>query len=147
MIPILIEVSILTSISLMNEPSIVFYTKLVTCLLLFAMGLQNALVTKISNSVVRTTHLTGLFTDLGIEISQLFFYKELEQKRKLIESIKLRFIIISFFFLGCVIGGYLYLYLKMRVLLIASSCLLIGLFYDYAKLRLVYLKRKYIDPH
>ena len=31
--------------------------------LLFAMGLQNAFVTKISNSVVRTTHLTGLFTD------------------------------------------------------------------------------------
>lgn len=40
--------------------------------LLFAMGLQNALVTKISNATVRTTHLTGLFTDLGIELSQLF---------------------------------------------------------------------------
>ena len=39
---------------------------------MFAMGLQNALVTKISNATVRTTHLTGLFTDLGIELSQLF---------------------------------------------------------------------------
>ncbi|MBX5482970.1 MAG: DUF1275 domain-containing protein [Myxococcaceae bacterium] len=34
----------------------------------FAMGLQNALVTQISGAVVRTTHLTGVVTDLGIEI-------------------------------------------------------------------------------
>jgi hypothetical protein len=31
---------------------------------------------------VRTTHLTGLFTDLGIELSQLFFYKKADDKRK-----------------------------------------------------------------
>ena len=39
--------------------------------LLFAMGLQNALVSVISGSVVRTTHLTGTFTDLGIDLAQL----------------------------------------------------------------------------
>jgi uncharacterized membrane protein YoaK (UPF0700 family) len=33
----------------------------------FAMGLQNATITKISGSVVRTTHLTGVITDLGLE--------------------------------------------------------------------------------
>jgi uncharacterized membrane protein YoaK (UPF0700 family) len=44
--------------------------------MLFSMGVQNSMVTQISNSIVRTTHLTGLFTDLGIELSQLFFYKK-----------------------------------------------------------------------
>ncbi|WP_374990541.1 DUF1275 family protein [Chryseobacterium sp. CFS15] len=48
--------------------------------LLFAMGLQNALVIRVSQSVVRTTHLTGLFTDLVIELS-LFFFKN-KKKRK-----------------------------------------------------------------
>jgi uncharacterized membrane protein YoaK (UPF0700 family)/anti-anti-sigma regulatory factor len=33
----------------------------------FAMGLQNATVTEISGAVVRTTHLTGVVTDLGLE--------------------------------------------------------------------------------
>jgi uncharacterized membrane protein YoaK (UPF0700 family)/anti-anti-sigma regulatory factor len=33
----------------------------------FAMGLQNATITKVSGSVVRTTHLTGIVTDLGLE--------------------------------------------------------------------------------
>jgi uncharacterized membrane protein YoaK (UPF0700 family) len=39
--------------------------------LLFAMGMQNALVSTISGNVVRTTHLTGMFTDLGIELYAL----------------------------------------------------------------------------
>src|SRR5439155_20750660 len=32
-----------------------------------AMGVQNSLVTRLSGAVVRTTHLTGVFTDIGIE--------------------------------------------------------------------------------
>lgn len=36
-------------------------------LLCIAMGLQNSLVTRLSGAVVRTTHLTGIVTDLGIE--------------------------------------------------------------------------------
>ncbi len=33
-----------------------------------AMGLQNATITRISGGVVRTTHVTGVLTDLGLEI-------------------------------------------------------------------------------
>jgi uncharacterized membrane protein YoaK (UPF0700 family) len=36
-------------------------------LLATAMGMQNSLVTRLSGAVVRTTHLTGVVTDLGIE--------------------------------------------------------------------------------
>jgi uncharacterized membrane protein YoaK (UPF0700 family) len=38
-------------------------------LLCFAMGMQNSMVTRLSGSVVRTTHLTGVVTDLGIEVA------------------------------------------------------------------------------
>lgn len=43
-------------------------------LLCFMMGLQNAVITKISGSVVRTTHLTGVITDLGIELGKLIYW-------------------------------------------------------------------------
>ncbi len=43
-----------------------------TALLCAAMGLQNALVTRLSGAVVRTTHLTGVVTDLGIEAARWF---------------------------------------------------------------------------
>ena len=36
----------------------------------FTMGLQNAAVTKISEARVRTTHVTGMVTDIGIELAR-----------------------------------------------------------------------------
>lgn len=39
-----------------------------------AMGLQNATITRISSGVVRTTHVTGVLTDLGIETALAFFW-------------------------------------------------------------------------
>jgi uncharacterized membrane protein YoaK (UPF0700 family) len=43
-------------------------------LLCVAMGMQNSLVTRLSGAVVRTTHLTGVITDLGIETARWFRY-------------------------------------------------------------------------
>src|SRR4029079_10517504 len=53
-IPVVIEIAILTVIGLSNAQSIIQNPNKVACFLLFAMGLQNALVTSLSNSVVRT---------------------------------------------------------------------------------------------
>jgi uncharacterized membrane protein YoaK (UPF0700 family) len=41
-------------------------------LLCAAMGMQNSLVTRLSGAVVRTTHLTGVVTDLGIEAARWY---------------------------------------------------------------------------
>ncbi len=46
----------------------------VTGIAAFAMGLQNATITRISGAVVRTTHLTGVVTDLGLELVQLWHW-------------------------------------------------------------------------
>ncbi|WP_254160616.1 YoaK family protein [Chryseosolibacter histidini] len=112
------------------------------CMLLFSMGLQNALVTKVSNATVRTTHLTGLFTDLGIEISQLFFYKDNAERHKLSKSVYLRLAIILFFFLGCVLGGFLYKQVAFKSLLFAAAALLIALLYDNLRYGFHYYRRK-----
>src|SRR5690606_12016150 len=118
--PVAIEIAILVIIGSLSADAVRQNPHTIACGLLFAMGLQNALVTNLSNSVVRTTHLTGLFTDLGIELSQLFFYQQRRQQEKLSESIKLRFTIIFFFFLGCAAGGTGYFFLKNQVLLLSA---------------------------
>lgn len=130
-IPILFEVCILLLISIQSFDWISDSPNAIACGLLFAMGLQNALVTAISNSVVRTTHLTGLFTDLGIELSQLFFFKSKEQRQALYSSIKLRLTIISSFFTGGILAGIVYSYLQMQTLLIGAAVLIFGLSIDY----------------
>ncbi len=47
---------------------------LAVIVLCLTMGLQNALITKISRAEIRTTHVTGLTTDLGIELGKLFYW-------------------------------------------------------------------------
>lgn len=49
--------------------SLAFY--LVTGVGSLAMGLQNATITRISGAAVRTTHLTGVVTDVGLELAAL----------------------------------------------------------------------------
>lgn len=130
-LPALIESAILLSIPLFGDLLVQDHPDVLAFLLLFAMGLQNSLVTTISNAAVRTTHLTGLFTDLGIELSQLFFYKEHDQRSKLFSSIRLRLTIICFFFVGGIIGGIFYSSIQLNVLLIAAGTLMLGIVLDY----------------
>jgi uncharacterized membrane protein YoaK (UPF0700 family) len=141
-IPVMIECIILLSVAIFGAYLIQTHPNLIAYALLFAMGLQNSLVTSISNAIVRTTHLTGLFTDLGIELSQLFFYKLPEQKQKLRSSIKLRLTIIGFFFTGGVIGGVFYAGIGLHVLIIAGLLLVMGLIYDDIKIRVRWQVRK-----
>ena len=135
--PVALEIFILLVIGIAGNFVYQHYPNWIALSLLFAMGLQNSLVTKISNTVVRTTHLTGLFTDLGIEISQLFFYKTKEQQQKLSLSIGLKFRIIIFFFLGGVTLGLAYAKFELYALIFPAFLLIFGLISDYLKFRIL----------
>ena len=90
---------------------------LTAVLLCFVMGLQNALITKISNAEIRTTHVTGLVTDLGIELGKLIYWNRDKTTSHVTEvgpnSEKLRVhaSLIAMFFLGGILGaaGFKYL--------------------------------------
>jgi len=97
--------------------------------LLFAMGLQNSLVSIVSGSVVRTTHLTGTFTDLGIELGQVF-QNTTEDKKALKSRIKLRSAIIFFFMCGALGGAYLFRLLSFYAFFIPLSILAFTLLAD-----------------
>ncbi|WP_371132393.1 YoaK family protein [Pseudomonas sp.] len=51
-----------------------FFVPLTVMLLCFIMGLQNALITKLSHAEIRTTHITGIVTDIGIELGKLLYW-------------------------------------------------------------------------
>ena len=120
-LPLVIEILLLGSVALWGREShfSIVNGQFLAYILLFAMGLQNALVTKVSQSVVRTTHLTGLFTDLGIELSQLFLRRAQPANKKLYRGIYLKLAIISCFFIGCLLGGILYREIRLLALLLA----------------------------
>lgn len=57
-----------------NQPASMLAVWWLTGLASMAMGIQNATITRISSGVVRTTHLTGVLTDLGSETVQFFYW-------------------------------------------------------------------------
>lgn len=76
-LPLLLEASLFLLFGLMGSTLAGVTTLFVPAtvmLLCFMMGLQNAVITKISGAVVRTTHLTGIITDLGIELGKLVYW-------------------------------------------------------------------------
>ncbi len=79
-LPLLLEAVLMLLFGLMGSQladigeEIVPATVVVLC---FMMGLQNALISKMSNSEIRTTHITGMVTDIGIELGMLFYWNRL----------------------------------------------------------------------
>jgi len=141
-IPIVLELVILIFCAIYGNGKDSFFPKgfFVGCLL-FAMGLQNALVSVISGSVVRTTHLTGTFTDLGIEIAQLNRSNQAGQV-ELVSKIKLRLSIIFFFMFGALSGAYSFSHLGFKAFLLPCSILCFTLFFDIFR---VHVKRYYAN--
>lgn len=103
--------------------------------LLFAMGMQNALVSTISGYVVRTTHLTGMFTDLGIDLHTLLSTSQ-QHNTDIRKKIILRLVIIFFFLGGGIVGGYAFLKLSYYTFYLPAGVLIIALFYDLCRVRL-----------
>jgi len=137
-IPILVIICIIFLVALFgnNYDHTLPETEYFAGSLLFAMGMQNALVSMISGSEVRTTHLTGMFTDLGIDLSTLFTsFKSINPVIK--NRIILRLTIIIFFLLGGIIGGVLFLKLNFHAFFIPVCILIIALFYDYFRIKLL----------
>ncbi|MFT3823987.1 MAG: YoaK family protein [Chitinophagaceae bacterium] len=138
-IPILVEIILLLFVGSMGYrfDGSVATTEYFAGSLLFAMGMQNALVSMVSGSVVRTTHLTGIFTDLGIDLSAVVLLsKDNKQLPGMRKRILLRIIIIFFFLSGGIIGGWSFSRLQYRSFYIPVCLLVIAMFYDFLRIRL-----------
>jgi len=90
-----------------------------------ACGLQNALATTYSGAVLRTTHVTGIFTDLGIMFGGLLRGEQPDGRKA-----KLFLLIITGFILGGATGSLAFARFHFLSLLApAAACLLLALVY------------------
>lgn len=76
-------------------------------LLCLACGMQNGTVTTVSKSIIRTTHLSGMTTDLGLGLVRILSKDKLKSDVAAdMQSSLMRIGIIFFFGLGSVAGGF-----------------------------------------
>lgn len=135
-VPIIVEIILLVAVASLGDifDGSIIKTEYFAGSLLFAMGLQNALVSAISGSVVRTTHLTGMFTDLGIDLSLMISSSE-KDRTSIKKRIALRVVIISFFLAGGILGGFVFLALGYYTFFIPAGILMFAMFYDAFRIR------------
>ena len=74
-LPLLLEAALLLSFGLFGaELATLGHVTAIVAMLCYVMGLQNAIITKASRAEIRTTHVTGLVTDIGIELGKLLYW-------------------------------------------------------------------------
>jgi uncharacterized membrane protein YkvA (DUF1232 family)/uncharacterized membrane protein YoaK (UPF0700 family) len=113
-LPLMLEAALLVCFGLLGgnlelrEWLFVPATVMVLC---FIMGLQNAMITKLSKAEIRTTHITGMVTDIGIELGKLFYWNlpKANATRPIVlaDRSKLRVLVtlVALFFTGGVVGA------------------------------------------
>ena len=144
-LPIILEIMCLLAVGIYGQ----FYyqktlaeTEALVALMLFATGLQNGLTASISNFSVKTTHLTGTTTDLGI-LASMFTQKKFRKNPELTGRAKLLMSIMIAYVLGAVFSGLTYYHLEFRVFYIISVCLLVVIGYDFYKINLRHFNTQY----
>ena len=112
--PLLLEAALLIGFGLLGArlsqiPGL--FVPATVMLLCFIMGLQNAVITKLSHAEIRTTHLTGMVTDIGIELGKLFYWnhpahREQPAVRGNRTRLRLLSALVAFFFVGGIVGAW-----------------------------------------
>lgn len=87
----------------------------------FGCGLQNALATHYKGTILRTTHVTGLLTDLGSNLGLLLKGVDVNRWRLLVPLV-----LVLSFFAGAIAGSGLVLWSTRSPLLILSGLYLAG---------------------
>jgi uncharacterized membrane protein YoaK (UPF0700 family) len=110
-------------------------------LLCAAMGVQNSLVTRLSGAVVRTTHLTGVVTDLGIETAQWIAQWRRKRRspkhreRTVVAKVQLHLTILGMFIAGSIAGCSLALAWHAAVVWLPTAAVTAGALYAFATAR------------
>ncbi|MFM2049774.1 MAG: hypothetical protein RL682_265 [Pseudomonadota bacterium] len=110
-LPLLLEAALLLVFGLFGGAIAIsahLFVPLTVVLLCFIMGLQNAVITKISRAEIRTTHITGLVTDMGIELGKLLYINTTPSEQPVRanrDKLRLQGKLIGAFALGALFGA------------------------------------------
>lgn len=94
-----------------------FYQQLGIYISSFAMGIQNGLCTQLTNAVVRTTHVTGLSTDVGMILGRIAAGHSTAEPWRL----KVLLPILFGFIFGAALGTWVYSVLQADALFFAGA--------------------------
>jgi len=115
--------------------------QLITSAVILAMGLQNGLVSNVSGGLIKTSHLTGVFTDLGADVAEWLYPNNPKKTVILKNKMYIRLTILLFYFLGALAGGYFFDKYEFAIFYFIPVILFTILYYDISPIALHKLMR------
>ena len=106
-LPLMLEAVLLLCFGLLGARLAIIdgmFVSLTVILLSFIMGLQNAVVSKLSHAEIRTTHVTGIVTDIGIELGKAMYRNANVVVNR--ARLQLLSLLLLFFFVGGIAGAF-----------------------------------------
>lgn len=143
-IPLLIEIACICAVGIYGDNffnNTLQEAEVLVGLLLLSMGLQNGLTASISNFQVKSTHLTGATTDLGILLSLATNRKEFK-KPGIISKAKLLTAIFLGYIFGAIMAGFFFQYIQFKTFYIVAAILFGILLYDWNKIKKIQSAQK-----
>ncbi|WP_218511551.1 YoaK family protein [Variovorax sp. dw_308] len=135
-LPLLLEAGLMFPFGLAGAITLTWSTPfavpMTVLLLSFIMGLQNAVGSKTSGGSVRTTHMTGNITDLGMELGKWFYWRRSGKRpspvqvRRNRERIRIAGGLAAMFVLGGITGALGFKHVGF-VFVVPLAALLLGL--------------------
>jgi uncharacterized membrane protein YoaK (UPF0700 family) len=134
-IPLGLEALILGIVGVYGEyfhQQTVAETQGLAALLLFSMGIQNSAISTITaqgGPGIKTTHMTGLFTDLGTDLADILHARK---GRGVIhwQGFQTRVSILASYIAGALLSGWAYFHLGFQVFFVISGFLVILIIVD-----------------
>lgn len=99
LLPLLTVVLLFTMVGLSGKRSEAFHPVVFPVMILFSIGVQNAMVSLTTSSLIKASQMTGVVNELGVDIAEIF-HSDGEKRRLIQREALLRVIVMSSFLLG-----------------------------------------------
>lgn len=127
--PMLFVAGIYTYVGFSDAQSIALNPGVFPALILFSVGIQNAMVSLTTSSLIKASQMTGVVNELGVDIAEIF-HSEGEKRRLIKREALLRLMVMGSFLLGALCSVGLFPVYQTALFLLPAAVILFLILHD-----------------
>lgn len=122
LLPLVSVAAVFTLVGLSGKGSEAFHPVVFPVMILFSIGVQNAMVSLTTSSLIKASQMTGVVNELGVDIAEIF-HSEGEKRRLIQREALLRVTVMSSFLLGALFSVAIFPLVGTRIFLFPAAIL------------------------
>ncbi|MBP6825383.1 MAG: DUF1275 domain-containing protein [Saprospiraceae bacterium] len=129
LLPLAVVAGIFTFVGSSADNSSVLHPVAFPGMMLFSIGIQNAMVSLTTSSLIKASQMTGVVNELGVDIAEIF-HSEGEKRRVIQREALLRLIVMVSFLTGAMFSVGVFPHLQTRIFFVPAGIIAAVMIYD-----------------